>query len=138
MQVLSGDLGYGSHHHNGEVLGIGLSRITSLVLGMKLVKSKGVTCSNWASPSLNNQQLKYAALDVLMAGQTFRGLRLWHSTHSSASSSPCVTCKVPLGAVLKKLKGFVENCHSCGRATLAKSSQVSNDEGQVGPGVIWG
>jgi hypothetical protein len=39
-------------------------------------------------------QVKYAALDVLVAGQVFRGLRLWHR-----SPSPCARCLQPLGAV---------------------------------------
>jgi hypothetical protein len=51
--------------------------------------------SNWEARSLSRGQVKYAALDVLVAGQVFRGLRLWHS-----SPSPCASCLLPLGAVL--------------------------------------
>jgi hypothetical protein len=39
-------------------------------------------------------QIKYAALDVLVAGQVFRALRLWHS-----SPSLCEVCHYDLASV---------------------------------------
>jgi hypothetical protein len=61
---------------------------------------------NLWSPTL---QVKYAALDVLIAGQVFRGLRLWHR-----SPSPCATCFQPLGVVQPPLK-LVCSTPGCGR-----------------------
>lgn len=39
-------------------------------------------------------QIQYAALDALLTGHIFRGLRLWH-----ASPSACTLCRQLLGAV---------------------------------------
>ncbi len=75
--------------------GLGLQRLTQHVLGVALPKSRSVTMSNWEARTLTLSQVKYAALDVLIAGQVFRGLRLWHS-----SPAPCAKCKQPLGAPL--------------------------------------
>ncbi|GBF96402.1 ribonuclease H [Raphidocelis subcapitata] len=74
--------------------GYGLARLTKAVLGTPLPKSRKVTMSNWECRVLTRAQIKYAALDVLIAGQVFRGLRLWHR-----SPSPCASCLQPLGAL---------------------------------------
>ncbi|KIZ03748.1 hypothetical protein MNEG_4210 [Monoraphidium neglectum] len=89
--------------------GYGLARLTNAVLGSPLPKSKRVSMSNWESRTLTRQQVKYAALDVLIAGQVFRGLRLWHR-----SPSPCATCFQPLGVVQPPLK-LVCSTPGCGR-----------------------
>jgi hypothetical protein len=64
------------------------------VLGIAMPKSKKISMSNWERVSLTRGQIKYAALDVLMPGQVFRALRLWHS-----SPFPCEVCHYHLGAV---------------------------------------
>ncbi|GLC38549.1 hypothetical protein PLESTB_001738500 [Pleodorina starrii] len=86
LQEVASSLGY----H-----GFGLSRLSQQVLGLPLHKSKSISRSNWAAPQLTNHQLKYASLDVLVAGQLFRALRLWHS-----SPSPCADCRSPIGELL--------------------------------------
>ncbi len=74
--------------------GYGLARLTKAVLGTPLPKSKRVTMSNWENKVLTRPQVKYAALDVLIAGQVFRGLRLWHR-----APTPCAGCLQLIGAV---------------------------------------
>ncbi|GIL71518.1 hypothetical protein Vretimale_2624 [Volvox reticuliferus] len=89
----------------------GLSRLSQKVLGIALPKSKSISRSNWAAPQLTNHQLKYASLDVLVAGQLFRALRLWHS-----SPSPCGDCRSPIGELL--LPGPLHCGHpSCDRSS---------------------
>lgn len=56
-------------------------------------------------------QVKYAALDVLIAGQVFRGLRLWHR-----SPSPCAGCLQPLGAVQQLPPDLACDAAGCGRS----------------------
>ncbi|GIL46137.1 hypothetical protein Vafri_3184 [Volvox africanus] len=102
LQEVAASLGY----H-----GFGLSRLSQQVLGIALPKSKSISRSNWAAPQLTNHQLKYASLDVLVAGQLFRALRLWHS-----SPSPCPGCRSPVGELL--LPGPLHCGHpSCGRSS---------------------
>lgn len=96
--------GLGYHGH-------GLQRLTEHVLGQTLPKSRSVTMSNWESRVLTKSQVKYAALDVLVAGQVFRGLRLWHS-----SPSPCASCMQPLGAVLTPPGQLVCATAGCGKS----------------------
>lgn len=43
-----------------------------------------VTMSDWEHKALSQQQIVYAALDALVTGQLFRGLRLLHSNSSWA------------------------------------------------------
>jgi len=43
-----------------------------------------VTMSDWEQRALSQQQIVYAALDALVTGQLFRGLRLLHSNSSWA------------------------------------------------------
>ena len=43
-----------------------------------------VTMSDWEQKALSQQQIVYAALDALVTGQLFRGLRLLHSKSSWA------------------------------------------------------
>ena len=50
--------------------------------------------SNWEAWNLSAPQIQYAALDAIITGHIFRGLRLWH-----ASPSACTSCRRPLGAV---------------------------------------
>lgn len=67
-----------------------------------------VTMSNWEQSALSRQQMVYAALDALVTGQLFRGLRLWHS-----SPSACAGCQTNMGAYLRG--PFGEGCSECGR-----------------------
>ncbi|EFJ51774.1 hypothetical protein VOLCADRAFT_87286 [Volvox carteri f. nagariensis] len=97
LQEVAASLGY----H-----GFGLSRLSQLVLGLPLHKSKAISRSNWAAPQLTSHQLKYASLDVLVAGQLFRALRLWHS-----SPSPCADCRSHIGEL--QLPGLMR----CGNPT---------------------
>lgn len=72
--------------------GVGLATLTHRVLGVSMLKSRSVSQSNWACAQLSPAQVQYAALDALLTGGVFRGLRLWH-----AAPSPCAACKMPLG-----------------------------------------
>jgi hypothetical protein len=83
-------------------------------MGLTLVKSKRVTCSNWAASHLSMQQVKYASLDAFVTGQVFRGLRLWHS-----SPSPCPGCLHPVGSDMSDLE---IKCSGC--STKFKSLQA--------------
>ena len=38
-------------------------------MGIDMPKSRKISCSNWAAKSLSMQQIKYASLDVFVAGQ---------------------------------------------------------------------
>lgn len=53
-----------------------------------------VTMSNWEARQLSARQMQYAALDAIITGHVYRGLRLWH-----ASPSACTSCRQLLGAV---------------------------------------
>lgn len=83
LQVVASHLGYGH---------VGLARLAQAVLGVALPKPKKVTMSDWSAPCLTIRQAHYAALDALLTGHIFRGLRLWHSIPSD-----CAGCKAPLG-----------------------------------------
>lgn len=62
------------------------------------------TCTRARAP-----QVKYAALDVLVAGQVFRALRLWHS-----SPERCEVCHHHLGCVAASGPAGHYAC-SCGK-----------------------
>lgn len=53
----------------------GLARTTAAVLGAVLPKPKAISMSNWEALQLSARQIQYAALDALLAGHAFRGLR---------------------------------------------------------------
>jgi hypothetical protein len=59
----------------------GLARTTAAVLGAVLPKPKSVSMSNWQAPQLTARQIQYAALDALLAGHAFRGLRSGSAEH---------------------------------------------------------
>ncbi|CAL5224331.1 g7002 [Coccomyxa viridis] len=65
----------------------GLGRLCEAILGLDLPKPKHVTMSDWEQKALSQQQIVYAALDALVTGQLFRGLRLLHSDSSWGLSS---------------------------------------------------
>lgn len=104
LRTVAAGLGYHGH---------GLKRLTQHVLGVSLPKVRAVTMSNWEARTLTRNQIKYAALDVLVAGQVYRGLRLWHS-----SPSPCEACRVPLGGVSAAVSAqrFMCGEQGCARA----------------------
>lgn len=83
LQQVANSLGYPS---------IGLAALTARVLGVTLPKSRSVSRSDWQRAKLTPAQVQYAALDALVTGSVFRGLRLWH-----ASPSPCTACRQPFG-----------------------------------------
>ena len=68
-----------------------------------------VSMSNWEARTLSSSQIQYAALDALLTGQVFRGLRLWHS-----APSVCATCHQTLGEMQPQHHFFCtnENCKS--------------------------
>jgi hypothetical protein len=82
-----------------------LCRLQPQVLGITMPKNKRISMSNWEVAVLSRSQVKYAALDVLMAGQVFRALRLWHS-----SPSLCEVCHYNLGAASTQ---SVFSCSEC-------------------------
>lgn len=49
--------------------GVGLAKLCHLVLGVPLPKVRRVVMGNWEARLLSRSQLKYAALDVLVAAQ---------------------------------------------------------------------
>ena len=51
-----------------------------------------VSRSNWEATHLNTRQLRYAALDALITGDLFRGLRALH-----AAPKACPGCPLSLG-----------------------------------------
>ena len=87
LQQVANSLGYPS---------IGLAALTLRVLGVTLPKSRSVSKSDWQRSKLTPAQVHYAALDALITGSVFRGLRLWH-----ASPSPCTACKQPFGVEVR-------------------------------------
>ena len=87
---------------------VGLGKLARSVLGLDIPKSRSVTMSNWETRSLSRAQVSYAAMDVLIVGQVFRGLRLWHTC-----PAPCAECVQLLGAVPEGEAGLV--CEDCGR-----------------------
>lgn len=87
LQQVATTLGYHS---------IGLASLTLRVLGVTMPKSRSVSRSDWQKPRLSPAQVRYAALDALITGSVFRGLRLWH-----ASPSPCTACRRPFGVEVR-------------------------------------
>ena len=68
-----------------------------------------VTMSNWEARQLSARQMQYAALDAIITGHVYRGLRLWH-----ASPSACTSCRQLLGAVSPCCCLFLPACnHAC-------------------------
>ena len=57
---------------------LGAKAAVAIVLGQRLQKSKSVTTSNWAAPSLTPKQLLYAANDAYAALCVFRALEVTH------------------------------------------------------------
>ena len=80
--------------------GLGLGALTRQVLGFVPPKCRKVTMSNWEARQLSARQVQYAALDAVITGHIFRGLRLWH-----ASPSACTSCRQMLGAVSPSTAG---------------------------------
>ena len=75
---------------------IGLASLTKKVLGYESpLKTRKIAMSDWEAADLSIRQIHYAALDALLTGHIFRGLRLWHQCPSSL----CMTCQQPLGKV---------------------------------------
>lgn len=104
LQSVSQQLGY----H-----GYGLAGMCQRVLGFQLNKCKTVSRSNWQARVLTPRQLQYAALDSLVAGHLFRGVRLWHS-----SPSECAGCQQLLGNHVLPTGGGRMECPdpSCARS----------------------
>jgi hypothetical protein len=100
IQAVARGLGY-SH--------VGLEKLARSVLGLDVPKSRSVSMSNWETRSLSRAQVSYAAMDVLVVGQVFRGLRLWHTC-----PAPCADCVQLLGAVPEGDGSLV--CEDCGRS----------------------
>ena len=57
--------------------------------------------SNWEARELSVRQVHYGALDALLCGHVFRGLRLWH-----ASPSACPSCRKMLGVMRDQVRGL--------------------------------
>ena len=55
--------------------------------------------SNWEARELTVRQVHYGALDALLCGHVFRGLRLWH-----ASPSACPSCRKMLGVMRDQVR----------------------------------
>lgn len=94
---------------------------------MAMPKSKRVSMSNWEVAALSRAQVKYAALDVLVAGQVFRALRLWHSSPSlcevchynlgdPAASSTVIAC-AECSSTYNDVRGYLAHCQRTGHAT---------------------
>lgn len=132
----------------------GLAALTEHVLGTRLPKAKSISTGNWEARDLSRAQVRYAAMDALVAGQVFRGLRLWHS-----SPSPCASCLLPLGGANpapsrlacgacqysnKDLRNYLQHCQdmshqplfrlcpACGRVTTI----IANELGGANPSTI--
>jgi hypothetical protein len=92
QHICHGVLGY---PHN-----YGLAALTKRVLGIEPPKDRKVSMSNWERRTLSTQQVLYAALDALLTGHVYRGLRLWHHYYSgSEASSQCGVCQQAFGMV---------------------------------------
>lgn len=63
---------------------LGVKAAVAIVLGQRLQKSKSVTTSNWAAPTLSQTQLLYAANDAFAALMVFHSLN-WPA-HEPAGS----------------------------------------------------
>lgn len=62
-------------HRLGYPRTLGIRSAVAIVFGQRLNKSKRVTTSNWANPSLTPAQLVYAANDAWVALQVLQALR---------------------------------------------------------------
>ena len=60
----------------GYIKELGIKSAVAVVFGQRLVKSKRVTTTNWASPVLSAQQRIYAANDALVALRVWEALEL--------------------------------------------------------------
>ncbi|PRW20999.1 subtilisin-like serine protease [Chlorella sorokiniana] len=85
--------------------GLGLGALTKQVLGFQPPKDRKVTMSNWEARQLSAKQMQYAALDAIITGHIYRGLRLWH-----ASPSACTSCRQMLGAELPRPEWRCMDC----------------------------
>ena len=88
--------------------GLGLGALTRQVLGFVPPKCRKVTMSNWEARQLLARQVQYAALDAIITGHIYRGLRLWH-----ASPSACTSCRQMLGAVSAAAAACRRGCCTC-------------------------
>ncbi|PSC71691.1 Werner Syndrome-like exonuclease [Micractinium conductrix] len=105
----------------GESLGyhgLGLGALTRQVLGFQPPKDRKVTMSNWEARHLSAKQVQYAALDAIITGHVYRGLRLWH-----ASPSACTACRQMLGKVLPAPEW---RCHDCDRSFNHRGALLSH------------
>jgi len=92
QHICHGVLGY---PHN-----YGLAALAKRVLGIEPPKDRKMSMSNWERRTLSTQQVLYAALDALLTGHVYRGLRLWHHYHSgNEASSQCGVCQQAFGMV---------------------------------------
>jgi hypothetical protein len=96
LRLVAEELGY---------YGCGLATLTKHVLGVRLQKARTVSQSNWARQYLTPAQIQYAALDALLTGGVFRGLRLWHM-----APSPCTKCRRLLGEKVRCSVVVVVSC----------------------------
>ena len=69
---------------------LGAKTAVAIVLGQRLQKSKSVTTSNWASPTLKPNQLLYAANDAYAALCVFRALGSPYSSAESPTSNHAI------------------------------------------------
>ena len=82
--------------------------------------SMQVSMSNWEARHLDCKQLQYAALDAILTGQVFRGLRLWHSAPSN-----CSTCHQPMG-VMPSGPLYVCSHNGCNQAFASHNTLQSH------------
>jgi ribonuclease D len=69
---------------------LGAKAAVAIVLGQRLQKSKSVTTSNWASPTLKPNQLLYAANDAYAALCVFRALGSPYGSAESPTLNPSI------------------------------------------------
>lgn len=100
--------------------GLGLGALTKQVLGFQPPKDRKVTMSNWEARQLSAKQMQYAALDAIITGHIYRGLRLWH-----ASPSACTSCRQMLGAELPRPEWRCMDCQRSFQSVGAMSSHRS-------------
>jgi ribonuclease D len=67
---------------------LGAKAAVAIVLGQRLQKSRSVTTSNWASPTLKPNQLLYAANDAYAALRVFRALGSPYRTAENPTLTP--------------------------------------------------
>ncbi len=120
LQALAAQLGYKQP---------GLARTTAAVLGAVLPKPKSVSMSNWQAPQLTARQIQYAALDALLAGHAFRGLRYGSPAHPQCYNAPfscdaAVTYKETKSAAVIKVKKWAPHavCMLCASKEMGMSA----------------